>query len=81
MDGGSPILTATVSLIPFAFTLSNFITIWNAYMLSFILTLITLFTLGMYLGRIAKENILLYGLQTLAVGVITVIIAMLLGAI
>jgi hypothetical protein len=37
--------------------------------------------LGIYLGKIAKENVLLYGLQTLIAGVVTVAIAMLLGAI
>jgi len=81
VDGGSPILTAVISLLPFTFVLGRFIAIWNAYILSFILTLITLFALGMYLGRIAKENVLLYGVQTLAAGIITVVIALLLGAI
>ena len=81
VDGGSPILTAVISLLPFTFVLGRFMAIWDAYILSFILTLITLFTLGMYLGRIAKENVLLYGVQTLAAGIITVAIALLLGAI
>jgi len=81
VDGGSPILTSVISLLPFIFVLGKFMPIWDAYILSFILTLITLFTLGMYLGRIAKENMLLYGVQTLAAGIITVVIAMLLGAI
>ena len=81
VDGGSPILTAVISLLPFTFVLGRFIAIWNAYILSFILTLITLFALGMYLGQIAKENVLLYGVQTLAAGIITVVIALLLGAI
>ncbi len=81
VDGGSPILTAIVSLLPFIFALGKFMAIWDAYILAFILTLITLFTLGMYLGRIAKENMLLYGLQTLAAGIITVVIALLLSAI
>jgi hypothetical protein len=35
----------------------------------------------MYLGKIAKENALLYGIQTLVAGVITIVIALLLGAI
>ncbi|UCC33045.1 MAG: hypothetical protein JSW53_04450 [Candidatus Bathyarchaeota archaeon] len=81
VDGGSPILTAVISLVPFALALGRFIAIWDAYILSFILTLITLFTLGMYLGRIAKENVLIYGVQTLAAGIITVAIALVLGAI
>jgi predicted membrane protein (TIGR00267 family) len=81
VDGASPILTAIFSLIPFFLALAGTILIWNAYIASFILTLTTLFSLGLYLGRIAKENILLYGFQTLGAGVITVAIALLLGAI
>jgi len=81
VDGGSPILTAIISLIPFTFALWSLMAIWDAYILSFILTLITLFALGTYLGRIAKENVLLYGAQTLAAGIIIVVIALLLGGI
>jgi predicted membrane protein (TIGR00267 family) len=78
VDGGSPILTALVSLLPFFLTLGGFVAIGNAYILSFALTLVTLFALGIYLGKIAKENALLYGIQTLVAGIITVAIASLL---
>ena len=81
VDGTSPILTAMISLIPFILTLTGTFVIWDAYIASFILTLATLFSLGLYLGRIAKENMLLYGAMTLAVGILTVAIALLLGAI
>ncbi len=81
VDGTSPILTAVISIIPFILTLTGTLVIWDAYIASFILTLATLFSLGLYLGRIAKENMLLYGAMTLAVGMLTVAIALLLGAI
>ncbi len=81
VDGTSPILTAVISIIPFILTLTGTLVIWDAYIVSFILTLATLFSLGLYLGRIAKENMLLYGAMTLAVGMLTVAIALLLGAI
>ncbi len=81
VDGGSPILTAIVSLSPFFFVLHGLLAVENAYMVSLAVTLITLFMLGIYLGKIAKENAMLYGLQTLVAGVATVTIAMLLGAI
>jgi predicted membrane protein (TIGR00267 family) len=81
VDGGSPILTALVSLLPFILTLFGIIIIENAYVTSIALTLVTLFVLGMYLGRIAKENAILYGLQTLVAGIVTVAIALLLGTI
>ncbi len=81
VDGTSPILTAIIALIPFILTLTGKLVIWDAYIASIILTLLTLFSLGLYLGRIAKENMLLYGAMTLAVGILTVVIAFLLGAI
>jgi predicted membrane protein (TIGR00267 family) len=81
IDGASPMLTAVISLIPFMLALTGKLVIWNAYVVSFILTLATLFSLGLYLGRIAKENMLLYGAQTVAAGILIVAIVILLGAI
>jgi len=81
VDGGSPILTALVSLSPFFLLLHGLIAVQSAYMSSLVLTMITLFMLGIYLGKIAKENALLYGIQTLLAGIATVAIALLLGAI
>jgi predicted membrane protein (TIGR00267 family) len=81
VDGASPALTAIVSLIPFILAISGILAIFDAYITSFSVTLATLFCLGLYLGRIAKENILLYGLQTVAAGVFIVVISFLLGTI
>ncbi|RLI41508.1 hypothetical protein DRO69_11470 [Candidatus Bathyarchaeota archaeon] len=81
IDGASPMLTAAIALIPFILTLAGIFVIWDAYIVSFVLTLATLFSLGLYLGRIAKENIWLYGVQTVAAGIIIVTIVLLLGAI
>ena len=81
IDGASPVLTAVISLIPFILTLTGTFVIWDAYVVSFILTLATLFSLGLYLGRIAKENIWLYGIQTVAAGILIIAIVLLLGAI
>ena len=81
VDGGSPILTALISLSPFFLLLYKIIPVQNAYISSLAVTLVTLFMLGIYLGKIAKENVLLYGFQTVAAGVATVVIAMMLGSI
>jgi len=81
IDGASPMLTAVIALIPFILTLTGTFVIGDAYVVSFILTLATLFSLGLYLGRIAKENIWLYGVQTVAAGILIVAIVLLLGAI
>jgi len=81
IDGASPMLTAVISLIPFILTLTGTFIIRDAYVVSFILTLSTLFSLGLYLGRIAKENIWLYGAQTVSAGILIVAVVLLLGAI
>jgi predicted membrane protein (TIGR00267 family) len=81
VDGGSPILTGLISLSPFFLRLNNLIDVQVAYLTSLAVTLVTLFMLGIYLGRIAKENALLYGIQTLIAGIATVAIALMLGAI
>ncbi len=81
IDGASPVLTALISLIPFILTLTGAFVISDAYIASLVLTLVTLFSLGLYLGKIAKENILFYGIQTVAAGLLIVAIVFLLGAI
>ena len=81
VDGGSPIVTALISLSPFFLLLHGLIAVQGAYFASLVVTLITLFMLGVYLGKVAKENALLYGFQTLIAGVATVAIALLLGAV
>ena len=81
VDGGSPILTALVSLSPFFLEINGLIPLQSAYISSLVVTLITLFLLGIYLGKTAKENALLYGIQTLIAGVATVVIVLLFGAV
>jgi predicted membrane protein (TIGR00267 family) len=81
VDGGSPIVTALISLSPFFLLLFGLITAEVAYIASIAVTLVTLFILGLFLGRIAKENALLYGIQTLVAGIITIAIVVLLGAV
>jgi len=78
IDGISPTLTAVVSLVPFILTHGGLLPVQTAYVISFTLTLATLFSLGFYLGKIAKENVWLYGAQMLAVGIITAALILLL---
>jgi predicted membrane protein (TIGR00267 family) len=81
IDSASPMLTASISLVPFILTLTGTFAISDAYIASLVLTLATLFVLGLYLGKIARENIFLYGVQTVASGLLIVIIIFLFGAI
>ena len=79
IDGLSPSLTATVCLVPFFLTTIGALIIWDAYLISFILTFVTLFSLGVYLGTVAKENMLLYGFQMLGAGLLIALIIFLFG--
>ncbi|MDH5793707.1 MAG: hypothetical protein OEZ18_03990 [Candidatus Bathyarchaeota archaeon] len=74
IDGLSPALTAIISLMPFILVSAGLMPIWNAYVISLTLSLATLFLLGMYLGKVAKENGWLYGVAMLTVGAFTALI-------
>jgi len=74
IDGLSPTLTAIISIIPFILVSAGWMSIGDAYIVSMILALITLFLLGIYLGKISKENGWLYGIAMLIVGAFTALI-------
>ncbi len=76
IDGLSPALTAAISLLPFILASTGLIAVSNAYFLSLALSMATLFLLGIYLGKIAKENGWLYGAAMLAVGALTAIVVL-----
>jgi len=71
VDGLSPVLTAAISILPFAFTLWKLVPLSIAYPASVLLTLATLFVLGAYLGKVAKETMWFYGAKMLAAGLVT----------
>jgi len=79
VDGLSPSLTATVSLIPFIMSMIGLLSIWDSYVISMILTFATLFALGLFLGRVARERMWLYGLQMVAAGAVITLIVYVLG--
>jgi predicted membrane protein (TIGR00267 family) len=79
VDGLSPALTASISLVPFAFSIVGMMVIWDSYIVSIILTFATLFALGLYLGHIARERMWVYGLQMVLAGVIIAVIVFILG--
>ena len=71
IDGLSPVLTAVISITPFILVNVGYMPIWNAYVASLALSLATLFLLGIYLGKVARENRWLYGVMMLTVGALT----------
>jgi predicted membrane protein (TIGR00267 family) len=77
IDGLSPALTGIISLFPFIFAIVGWMYIGNAYIVSLALSLAMLFLLGIYLGKIARENGWLYGIAMLMVGAFTALIVFL----
>lgn len=78
VDGLSPFLAALVVLIPF-FLGHILPDIHYAYYSSLGLALMTLFCLGLFLGRISEENMASYGAKTVVAGVASILISVLLG--
>jgi predicted membrane protein (TIGR00267 family) len=77
VDGISPFLASLLILIPF-FMVGLFPTISWAYYASIGMALISLFGLGMFLGRISGENLIFYGIKTVTAGVVSILISFLL---
>lgn len=78
VDGGAPVLGASLPLIPFFFgeslTIMHFIT-------SYVILVGLLVYLGIYLGQISGGGRLRYALHLVAAGVVTLIVTLLLGQI
>ena len=76
VDGGAPVLGASLPLIPFFFgeelTFTHFI-------FSYIILIGLLVYLGIFLGKISGGGRLRYALHLVAAGVVTLIITLLLG--
>ena len=78
VDGLSPFLAALIVLIPFILAGSSEDLNW-AYYTSIGLALLTLFSLGLFLGRISHGRIIVYGLKTVLAGVVSIVISFFLG--
>ena len=82
INGLSPALTAMVSLSPFLLSKAGLLAIRDAYPVSLTLTLVMLFSLGLYLGRIAKANLrrrFLYAAGMVTAGLIVAAVVLILG--
>jgi len=75
VDGLAPFLAAVPSMIPFLLV-PGIIAIETAYYASVAAGLATLFTLGVYLGRISGQNVLVYGAKMVVAGVAVALIAL-----
>lgn len=71
VDGLSPFFSAMLVVIPFFFA-ALFPSIDYAYYSSIALSLIGLFGLGIYLGNISKQNLIISGIRTTFAGIICI---------
>jgi len=79
VDGLAPALAAIIVLIPLF--LRDFIgDPILSYALAAGLALLSLFALGVFLGKVSKENLIAYGFKTLLAGLVAIAINFLLGA-
>ncbi len=79
VDGLSPFLAAMIVLLPFFFS-QLFTAIRWVYLTALGLSLLALFGLGVFLGRVSRQNVILYGIRTVIAGGISIVISLLLGA-
>lgn len=79
VDGLSPFIFGFLVLVPFLLVQSGFIHIETGYFLSFTLAFILLFILGVFLGRIAHQNWVIFGLKTIMAGIFVGILMLVTG--
>ncbi len=78
VDGISPFLAALLVLIPF-FLHMLFPSIQIVYFTSLGIALLTLFGLGVFLGKISKGNLIISGIKTVIAGIASILIGSLLN--
>lgn len=78
VDGISPFLASLLVLSPFLFS-AFFADIRTVYYVALGTALLTLFALGIFLGSISKDNLILSGIKTLVAGIASIIIGSLLN--
>lgn len=74
VDAVSPFMAAVISMLPFFLASANLIPAGTAAVVSVVFIMGMIFGLGMFLGRISKESMLLSGARTLAAGILTALI-------
>ena len=78
VDGLSPFLAALFVLLPF-FIPQAFPSIRWVYLIALGLALLALFSLGVFLGHVSRQNVIVYGFRTVVAGGISILISLILG--
>ena len=80
VDGGAPFLASIPSVIPFYLSTIGMIPIFTAFIGSIIASMLTLFGLGVYLGKVSGDNIWASGIKMVIAGILVAALALVLGA-
>lgn len=74
LDGVFTLIGSIVPIVPFVFAPAT-ITLQNAIYLSIAVTLALLFILGIYLGKVSRENMIILGTKMALFGLVTAVVA------
>lgn len=81
VDGGAPLIAGVIALTPFLLAVLEVMTpLWAVYS-SIAIIMSMLFLLGIFLGRISREKLIISGVKTLAIGLATAAIILFVGGI
>ena len=72
INGLSPSMAALATAVPLFFPFFTDLLIEVSFYLSISVGLVVLFSLGVFLGRISKTNVVIYGLKTVASGALVI---------
>lgn len=79
VDGLSPAIAAMISLSPFLLSQHGLLPPQAMIPAAIVLNLLTLFGLGIFLGRVSRENMIVHGCLMVLAGLGTTVLALLLG--
>lgn len=79
VDGSAPFLASLPCNIPFALTMLGLMSIQLAFYVSIGASLLVLFVLGVFLGRLSEKGAVVAGLQMVIAGIFVAVIALILG--
>ena len=71
VDGLSPIIATIISILPFFFVVFSLISIASAIVISIVLILIMLFSLGVFISKVSGGKILVNGSIMMLAGIVT----------
>lgn len=78
VNGFAQVFSALIAIIPYFIAQAGLISINTSFYSSIIIILIIIFSLGMFIGKVSKERLLLSGLKTLLAGLVVGLIIFLL---